>query len=212
MWPRAFPSNSRSNTARPGVSGTKPRPRFHRGGREVRRLLRRDHAGGATETWLIVTLVCGVLAWSAAAAHAEITRHAGSDEALPDKKYVHVVSESDSPVMQTWIKAKDGAVHRGGGAQAKGKWTIPRDHHVPRRAGRPWHGSARGLVARRSWRPGVGAVPAGRLRGRGGRLSRRRRGTSDEHALVDRPRHGHRRRHHGGRLRAEPAVREAPAR
>src|SRR3954471_22903967 len=39
---------------------------------------------------------------------AEVTRHAGSDEALPDKKYVHLVSEADSPVMQTWIKAKDG--------------------------------------------------------------------------------------------------------
>lgn len=41
-------------------------------------------------------------------APAAITRHGGSNEALPDRKYVHVVSEQDSPVMQTWIKAKDG--------------------------------------------------------------------------------------------------------
>jgi dienelactone hydrolase len=39
----------------------------------------------------IVALIIG------SAAQAEITRHAGSDEALPDKKYIHVVSETDSP-------------------------------------------------------------------------------------------------------------------
>src|SRR5262245_59886775 len=44
----------------------------------------------------------------ATASPAAIVRHAGSDEALPDRKYVHVVSEADSPVAQTWIKAKDG--------------------------------------------------------------------------------------------------------
>ena len=54
------------------------------------------------------SLVCGLLAWSAAVVHAEITRHAGSNEALPDKQYIHVVSETDSPVLQTWIKARDG--------------------------------------------------------------------------------------------------------
>ena len=42
------------------------------------------------------------------AAQAGITRHSGSDAALPDQQYIHVVSEKDSPVMQTWIKAKDG--------------------------------------------------------------------------------------------------------
>jgi dipeptidyl aminopeptidase/acylaminoacyl peptidase len=51
---------------------------------------------------LLVTLALS------AAANAGITRHAGSNEALPDSKYVHVVTEADSPVMQTWIKAKDG--------------------------------------------------------------------------------------------------------
>lgn len=41
-------------------------------------------------------------------AHAEVTKHPGSDDALPDRKYVHVVSEAESPVQQTWIKARDG--------------------------------------------------------------------------------------------------------
>ncbi len=50
----------------------------------------------------IALLVC------AGTAHAEITRHSGSNDAVPDQKFVHVVSEKDSPVMQTWIKAKDG--------------------------------------------------------------------------------------------------------
>jgi dienelactone hydrolase len=41
-------------------------------------------------------------------ARAEIHRHSGTDEALPTEKYVHVVSETDSPVETKYIKAKDG--------------------------------------------------------------------------------------------------------
>ena len=52
-----------------------------------------------------VALMCSLFAISASAA---VTRHAGSNEAVPDQKYIHVVSEKDSPVMQTWIKARDG--------------------------------------------------------------------------------------------------------
>jgi dipeptidyl aminopeptidase/acylaminoacyl peptidase len=44
----------------------------------------------------------------AVATPAEITRHGGANEALPDQPFIHVVSEQDSPVMQTWIKARDG--------------------------------------------------------------------------------------------------------
>ena len=50
-----------------------------------------------------ITLLC-----LAAHAQAEVTRHGGSNEALPHQKFIHVVSEADSPVMQTWIKARDG--------------------------------------------------------------------------------------------------------
>ena len=51
---------------------------------------------------LVLLSACATLAQAAT------TRHPGSDEALPDQKYIHVVSQSDSPVLQTWIKAKDG--------------------------------------------------------------------------------------------------------
>lgn len=41
-------------------------------------------------------------------AAAEIARYGGSPDPLPHDAYVHVVSEADSPVIPTWIKAKDG--------------------------------------------------------------------------------------------------------
>jgi len=44
----------------------------------------------------------------AAAAFAEIHHNPGSTTPLPYQKYIHVVSEADSPVQQTYIKAKDG--------------------------------------------------------------------------------------------------------
>ena len=59
------------------------------------------------------------------AARAEITRHGGSDEALPDQKYIHVVSETDSPVMQTWIKAKDGVYVAAAVRKPKGEGPFP---------------------------------------------------------------------------------------
>jgi dipeptidyl aminopeptidase/acylaminoacyl peptidase len=57
--------------------------------------------------------------------HAAITRHAGSNDALPDRKYVHVVSEADSPVMQTWIKAKDGLYIAAAVRKPKGNGPFP---------------------------------------------------------------------------------------
>jgi dienelactone hydrolase len=58
-------------------------------------------------------------------ASAEITRHSGSNEALPDQKYIHVVSETDSPVMQTWIKAKDGLYIAAAVRKPKGAGPFP---------------------------------------------------------------------------------------
>ena len=43
-----------------------------------------------------------------AMAAAEIHRHAGSADPLPYDRYVRVVSEKDSPVQETYIRAKDG--------------------------------------------------------------------------------------------------------
>jgi len=58
-------------------------------------------------------------------ARADVTRHGGSDEALPDKQYIHVVSETDSPVMQTWIKAKDGLYVAAAVRKPKGDGPFP---------------------------------------------------------------------------------------
>lgn len=59
------------------------------------------------------------------AAQAQITRHGGGDQALPDQKYIHVVSETDSPVMQTWIKAKDGVYIAAAVRKPKGAGPFP---------------------------------------------------------------------------------------
>jgi dienelactone hydrolase len=61
----------------------------------------------------------------ASAANAQITRHAGSNEALPDRSYVHVVSEAESPVMQTWIKAKDGVYIAAAVRKPRGNGPFP---------------------------------------------------------------------------------------
>ena len=70
-------------------------------------------------------LVMWSLLLLAADVQAGITRHAGGSEALPDKKYVHVVSETDSPVMQTWIKAKDGMYIAAAVRKPKGNGPFP---------------------------------------------------------------------------------------
>ena len=70
-------------------------------------------------------LLVSALLLSAVSSHAAITRHAGGDEALPDRKYVHVVSEADSPVMQTWIKAKDGLYIAAAVRKPKGNGPFP---------------------------------------------------------------------------------------
>lgn len=70
--------------------------------------------------WLLVALGA-----SALPAQAEITRHTGSSDAVPDKQFVHVVSEKDSPVMQTWIKAKDGLYIAAAVRKPKGEGPFP---------------------------------------------------------------------------------------
>ncbi len=57
--------------------------------------------------------------------NAEITRHSGSNEAVPHEKYIHVVSESDSPVQKTWIKAKDGLYIAAAVRKPKGEGPFP---------------------------------------------------------------------------------------
>ena len=68
---------------------------------------------------VLLLIACG------SSAHAEITRHSGSNEAVPDKQYIHVVSENDSPVIQTWIKAKDGLYIAAAVRKPKGNGPFP---------------------------------------------------------------------------------------
>jgi len=72
-----------------------------------------------------VRIAMVLLACVASQAGAEVTRHPGGDEALPDKKYIHVVSEADSPVQQTWIKARDGVYIAAAVRKPKGEGPFP---------------------------------------------------------------------------------------
>ncbi|HEV7606811.1 MAG TPA: dienelactone hydrolase family protein [Steroidobacteraceae bacterium] len=73
--------------------------------------------------FLLLAAVAGMAANNLA--NAGITRHAGGNDALPDQKYIHVVSEADSPVMQTWIKAKDGLYVAAAVRKPKGNGPFP---------------------------------------------------------------------------------------
>ncbi len=56
---------------------------------------------------------------------AEIVRYPGTADALPHDKYIHVVSEKDSPVQQTYIKAKDGVYIAAAIRKPKGEGPFP---------------------------------------------------------------------------------------
>jgi dienelactone hydrolase len=80
----------------------------------------------ATRRLSLAALVVAVIALVfAGVANAEVTRHAGSPDALPDKKYIHAVSEADSPVQQTWIKARDGVYVAAAVRKPKGAGPFP---------------------------------------------------------------------------------------
>jgi dienelactone hydrolase len=70
--------------------------------------------------------ISGGLLWLCAlTSQAEITRHGGSNDALPDNQYIHVVSEAESPVLQSWIKAKDGLYIAAAVRKPKGEGPFP---------------------------------------------------------------------------------------
>jgi dipeptidyl-peptidase-4 len=56
---------------------------------------------------------------------AAVHQHGGGGNALPYEKYVHVVSERDSPVQQTYIKAKDGVYVAAAIRKPKGDGPFP---------------------------------------------------------------------------------------
>jgi dienelactone hydrolase len=69
-------------------------------------------------------LIVAILAWPVVAA-GEIVRHGGGADALPHEKYVRVVSEDDSPVLQTYIKSKDGVYVAAAIRKPKGGGPFP---------------------------------------------------------------------------------------
>jgi dienelactone hydrolase len=71
-----------------------------------------------------ILMAAGLLV-AASSAHGEITRHSASADPLPDKKYIRVVSETDSPIHQTWIKAKDGLYIAAAIRKPKGNGPFP---------------------------------------------------------------------------------------
>jgi dienelactone hydrolase len=74
--------------------------------------------------WRLMLAACTALAANNLAS-AAITRHAGGNDPVPDQKYIHVVSETESPVMQTWIKAKDGLYIAAAVRKPKGNGPFP---------------------------------------------------------------------------------------
>lgn len=61
----------------------------------------------------------------ASAASAEVVRYTGKADALPHEQYVRVVSENDSPIEQTYIKAKDGVYIAAAIRKPKGNGPFP---------------------------------------------------------------------------------------
>jgi dipeptidyl aminopeptidase/acylaminoacyl peptidase len=61
----------------------------------------------------------------ATAATAEIHQNPGSATPLPHAKYIHVVSEADSPVQQVYIKSKDGLYIAAAIRKPKGEGRYP---------------------------------------------------------------------------------------
>ena len=74
--------------------------------------------------FLVPSLCFGFLL-SSGNAFPEIVRHGGSADALPHAAYVHTVSETDSPVKETYIKAKDGVYIAAALRKPKGDGPFP---------------------------------------------------------------------------------------
>jgi dipeptidyl aminopeptidase/acylaminoacyl peptidase len=73
---------------------------------------------------LLAVLTVGVLCFPALL-RGEIIRNPGDTKALPYDKYVRVVSETDSPVQQTYIRAKDGLYIAAAIRKPKGDGPFP---------------------------------------------------------------------------------------
>jgi dipeptidyl-peptidase-4 len=68
---------------------------------------------------ILSVLLCSTVAFG------EIHHNPGSTTPVPSDKYIHVVSEADSPVQQTYIKAKDGVYIAAAIRKPKGDGRYP---------------------------------------------------------------------------------------
>lgn len=74
---------------------------------------------------LLLLLLLAAATTVATMAHAEIIRYPGTAAAIPHDAYVHVVSERESPVHQTYIKAKDGVYIAAAIRKPRGEGPFP---------------------------------------------------------------------------------------
>ena len=84
-----------------------------------------------------------------AAALAEVHNNPGSPNPQPHSKYIHVVSEADSPLQPTYIKSKDGVYVASVIRKPKGEGRFPAIIMFHGAPGGAWHGAVDRLVARR---------------------------------------------------------------
>jgi uncharacterized protein YcaQ len=94
----------------------------------------------------------------ATAAAGEIHQNPGSTTPLPHQKYIHVVSEKDSPVQQVYIKSKDGLYIAAAIRKPKGTGVIPpSSFFTARRAAGGWNNWWAGRAAIMAVRCGSGS-------------------------------------------------------
>jgi len=74
---------------------------------------------------LILLSLAGLFAVVASPARAEIKHNPGSTTPVPHEKYIHVVSEADSPVQSVYIKSKDGLYIAAALRKPKGNGPFP---------------------------------------------------------------------------------------
>ena len=72
---------------------------------------------------VIVSTLVLVVSWPNAVA--ELIEYQGSANALPYEEYINVISEADSPILETYIKAKDGVYIAAAIRQPKGDGPYP---------------------------------------------------------------------------------------
>ena len=72
-------------------------------------------------TWVL----CALAFLPIGASQADVLRYSGGPDALAHDKYIHVVSETASPIQQTYIKAKDGVYIAAAIRKPKGNGPFP---------------------------------------------------------------------------------------